>query len=87
MPNKRRVLITDCLHSREDFYHALESVRCDHDAPAPKNLDALADFLVAAKIDRITCANWDLNDTDAEAIMRVLSDLDVTLYQIGRAHV
>ncbi|PQM75248.1 hypothetical protein [Corynebacterium sp. J010B-136] len=81
MPNKRRVLITDCLHSRDDFYHALESVRCEHDAPAPKTLDALADFLVDAKIDRITCANWDLNDADAAAIMRVLGDLGVKLYR------
>lgn len=81
MPNKRRILITDCLHSRDDFYHAIESVRCDHDAPAPKNLDALADFLVGAKIDRITCANWDLNDADAAAITRVLGDLGVKLYR------
>src|SRR5699024_7879094 len=57
MPNKRRVLITDCLHNRDDFFHALETVRCEHTAPAPKNLDGLADFLVDARIDRITCAN------------------------------
>ena len=81
MPNKRRVLITDCLHNREDFFHALESVRCDQDAPSPKNLDALADFLVDAKIDRITCAHWDLNDADSAAISRVLADIGVKLYR------
>src|SRR5690625_143075 len=81
MPNKRRVLITDCLHNRDDFFHALETVRCEHTAPAPKNLDGLADFLVDARIDRITCANWDLNDADATAIAQVLDDLGVKLYR------
>lgn len=81
MPNKRRVLITDCIQSREDFFHALDSVRCDHDAPAPKNLDALADFLVDAHIDRITCANWALDEADAAAITTVLSDIGVKLYR------
>lgn len=81
MPNKRRVLITDCLHSRDDFFHALETVRCEHTAPAPKNLDALADFLVDAKIDRITCANWDLNQADSDAIKNVLQNLGIKLYR------
>ena len=81
MPNKRRVLITDCLHNRDDFFHALETVRCEHTAPAPKNLDGLADFLVDAGIDRITCANWDLDDADATAIAQVLDDLGVKLYR------
>ncbi|WP_287134837.1 hypothetical protein, partial [Corynebacterium sp.] len=62
MPNKRRILITDCSHSRDDFYHAIKSVRRGHDLSAPENLDALADFIFDAKFDRITCANWDLND-------------------------
>ena len=81
MPNKRRVLITDCLHNRDDFFHALETVRCELTAPAPKNLDGLADFLVDARTDRITCANWDLNDADATAIAQVLDDLGVKLYR------
>ena len=81
MPNKRRVLITDCIQSREDFFHALDSVRCDHDAPAPKNLDALADFLVDAHIDRITCANWAMNDEDTGAIQRVLGDIGVHFFR------
>ena len=81
MPNKRRVLITDCLHSRDDFFHALETARCEHTAPSPKNLDGLADFLVDARIDCITCANWDLNDADATAIAQVLDDLGVKLYR------
>jgi len=81
MPNKRRVLITDCIQSREDFYSALDGVRCESDVPSPRNLDALADFLVDAHIDRITCANWAMNDEDARAITAVLSDIGVSLYR------
>ncbi|MFZ2292685.1 MAG: hypothetical protein WAW05_09760 [Corynebacterium casei] len=81
MPNKRRVLITDCIHNREDFFHAMDKVRCDSDVPSPRNLDALADFLVDAGIDRITCANWAMNDEDARAINTVLSDIGVILYR------
>ena len=81
MPNKRRVLVTDCIHNREDFFHALDKVRRPFDAPSPKNLDALADFMVDAGIDRITCANWDMNDKDARAINTVLSDIGVKLFR------
>ncbi|MFH0411397.1 hypothetical protein ACG98H_04700 [Corynebacterium sp. L4756] len=81
MPNRRRMLITDCITTREDFYTALDGVRCDNNVPSPRNLDALADFLVDAKIDRITCANWAMNDADAAAIRRVLDDLGVKLYR------
>ncbi|MGO3877163.1 MAG: hypothetical protein ACTJGF_03010 [Corynebacterium sp.] len=81
MPNKRRVLITDCIHDRNDFFRALDSVRCPSDAPSPRNLDALADFLVDAGIDRITCANWAMNDKDALAIGGVLSDISVKLFR------
>ncbi|MEY8579129.1 hypothetical protein AALI21_12635 [Corynebacteriaceae bacterium 6-324] len=81
MQNKRGVLITDCIHNREDFFHALETVRCEQDAPTPKNLDALADFLVDAGIDRITCANWAMNEEDSTAVSAVLSDIGVKLYR------
>jgi len=81
MPNKRRVLITDCIQSREDFFHALDKARRPVDVPSPKNLDALADFLVDAGINRITCANWAMNDKDARAIITVLSEIGVTLYR------
>lgn len=81
MPNKRRVLITDYITTREDFYSALDGVRCESDVPSPRNLDALADFLVDAKIDRITCANWAMNDADAAAIGQVLDNMGVNLYR------
>ncbi|MGP5620109.1 hypothetical protein [Corynebacterium casei] len=81
MPNKRRVLITDCVHNREDFFHAMDKVRCDSDVPSPRNLDALADFLVDAGIDRITCANWAMNDEDSAVISQVLREIGVSLYR------
>ena len=60
----------------------MDKVRCDSDVPSPRNLDALADFLVDAGIDRITCANWAMNDEDARAINTVLSDIGVILLSL-----
>ncbi|WJY90227.1 hypothetical protein [Corynebacterium confusum] len=79
MPNTKRVLITDRLRSEADFYRALGNLRQAGERPAPRNLDALADFLRELGLDSIVCADWCLPEADSRRLRRVLDDLDVRL--------
>lgn len=76
----RRILITEPIKMKSDFFAALGGIRQAADTPAPKNLDAMADFLREHQIDRIVCVDWQMNDRDSHSVKQVLEDLGVTLY-------
>ena len=74
----QRILITEPIRSREDFYSALGRLRgCQ--SGAPRNLDALADFLREQHITAIIAADFDLQDEDLDPISMVLEDQGVAL--------
>lgn len=76
-----KILITDPLRSRDDFYAALGTCRgCGH-VPAPKNLDSLADFCREHHLTDIVCAHWDLDRDDSSALLGVLNDQGVVVHR------
>ena len=73
-----RILITETIRSREDFYGALGRLRSNA-AGAPHNLDDLADFLREQHIQAIIAADFDLEQDDLSRISSVLADQGVAL--------
>lgn len=76
MISRHKVLLTSPIRSRADFYAEIGAL---DDAPAPRNLDALADFVREHHITRIIAADLCLPRQDYEAILEVLDDNGVTL--------
>ncbi|ACP33386.1 barstar family protein [Corynebacterium aurimucosum] len=74
----QRILITEPIRTREDFYGALGRLRsCT--SGAPRNLDALADFLREQHIVAIIAADFDMVEEDLAPISMVLEDQGVAL--------
>lgn len=76
MISRHKVLLTSPIRSRADFYAEIGAL---DDAPAPRNLDALADFVREHQITCIIAAELCLPRQDYEAIREVLDDNGVTL--------
>lgn len=76
-----RLLITETLHSREDFYSALATAPLGSPAPTPKNLDGLADFVREKHLECIICADWKLTEADSAALLHVLDDVGVKFHR------
>ncbi|PXY06451.1 hypothetical protein [Corynebacterium striatum] len=79
--NLSKVLITQPLESREDLYAALGTIRGCDACMAPRNLDALADFLREHKVETIVASAWKLSTTDTAAVLEVLRDNGVRLFR------
>ncbi|MDO5031026.1 hypothetical protein [Corynebacterium sp.] len=77
--NHSKVLITQPLHTRVDFYAALGALRGCAACDAPRNLDALADYLREHRVRTIVASQWLLDDADSSAILEVLHDNNVRL--------
>ena len=73
-----RILITETIRTREDFFGALGRLR-DNDAGAPRNLDDLADFLREQHIQTIIAADLELEQEEYSRISMVLEDNGVAL--------
>ncbi|MHA7725888.1 barstar family protein [Corynebacterium sp. HMSC065D07] len=74
----QRILITEPIRTREDFYSALGRLRgCQ--SGAPRNLDALADFLREQHIVAIIAADFDMVEEDLARVRTVLEDQGVAL--------
>ncbi|AWB81480.1 hypothetical protein C3B44_03180 [Corynebacterium yudongzhengii] len=76
------VLLTHPLTSREEFFSELASALRQPKQvkrPAPKNLDAMADLLKEAKVKKVICSAWQLNEADDRAIRAVFKDLGIVL--------
>ncbi|MCG7262064.1 hypothetical protein FNY88_11395 [Corynebacterium guaraldiae] len=74
----QRILITEPIRTREDFYSALGRLHgCT--SGAPRNLDALADFLREQHIVAIIAADFDMVEEDLARVSAVLEDQGVAL--------
>ena len=73
-----RILITEAIRSREDFYGALGRLRSNA-AGAPHNLDDLADFLREQRTAIIVASDMDIDGEGLDAIATVLEDQGVKL--------
>ena len=74
----QRILITEPIRTREDFYSALGRLHgCT--SGAPRNLDALADFLREQHIVAIIAADFDMAEEDLARVRTVLEDQGVAL--------
>ncbi|AJI79502.1 MULTISPECIES: hypothetical protein [Corynebacterium] len=73
-----RILITETIRTREDFFGALGRLR-DNAAGAPRNLDDLADFLREQRIQAIIAADMELEQEELSRISLVLEDQGVAL--------
>lgn len=73
------ILITHPIRSRDDLYVALAATTYRGNRPAPQNLDAMADLLREFRVCKIICANWQLPDTEGQAVLSVFTDLQIEL--------
>ena len=74
-----RVLITEPLRTREEFFTALGKMHFVGDSPAPSNLDGLADFVREFHVDVIVAADMALELHDYQDLVRVLKAEGVKL--------
>ncbi|MCT1427388.1 barstar family protein [Corynebacterium sp. p3-SID1241] len=74
----RRILITEHIRTRADFFNALGRTRGCEDC-GPRNLDDLADFLREQHTSVIVASNMDLDGEGLGAIVTVLEDQGVKL--------
>ncbi len=74
----RRILITEHIRTRADFFNALGRTRGCEDC-GPRNLDDLADFLREQRTSVIVASNMDLDGEGLDAIATVLADQGVKL--------
>ena len=74
-----RVLITEPLRTREEFFAALGKMHFVGDSPAPRNLDGLADFVREFHVDVIVAADMALELHDYTELVRVLEAEGVKL--------
>lgn len=74
----RRILITEHIRTRADFFNALGRTRgCE--GCGPRNLDDLADFLREQRTSVIVASDMDIEGEGLDAIATVLEDQDVKL--------
>lgn len=74
----QRILITEHIRTRADFFNALGRTRGCEDC-GPRNLDDLADFLREQRTAVIVASNMDIEDEDLAAVASVLEDQGVAL--------
>ncbi|MBS5997154.1 MULTISPECIES: barstar family protein [Corynebacterium] len=74
----RRILITEHIRTRADFFNALGRTRGCEDC-GPRNLDDLADFLREQRTSVIVASDMDLDGEGLDAIAAVLEDQGVKL--------
>ena len=74
----QRILITEHIRTRADFFNALGRTRGCEDC-GPRNLDDLADFLREQRTTVIIASNMDIADAELEGVATVLEDQGVKL--------
>ena len=74
----QRILITEHIRTRADFFNALGRTRGCEDC-GPRNLDDLADFLREQRTSVIVASHMDLDGEGLDAIATVLEDQGVKL--------
>ena len=74
----QRILITEHIRTRADFFNALGRTRGCEDC-GPRNLDDLADFLREQRTSVIITSNMDIEGEGLAAITSVLEDQGVSL--------
>lgn len=74
----RRILITEHIRTRADFFNALGRTRGCEDC-GPRNLDDLADFLREQRTAVIVASHMDMDGEDLGAVASVLEDQGVAL--------
>lgn len=74
----RRILITEHIRTRADFFNALGRTRGCEDC-GPRNLDDLADFLREQRTSVIVASDMDMDGEDLAAVASVLEDQGVAL--------
>lgn len=74
----RRILITEHIRTRADFFNALGRTRGCEDC-GPRNLDDLADFLREQRTAVIVASHMDMDGEGLDAIATVLEDQGVKL--------
>ena len=74
----QRILITEHIRTRADFFNALGRTRGCEDC-GPRNLDDLADFLREQRTSVIIASNMDIEGEGLAAITSVLEDQGVSL--------
>ena len=74
----QRILITEHIRTRADFFNALGRTRGCEDC-GPRNLDDLADFLREQRTAIIVASDMDIDGEGLDAIATVLEDQGVKL--------
>lgn len=74
----QRILITEHIRTRADFFNALGRTRGCEDC-GPRNLDDLADFLREQRTSIIVASDMDMDGECLGAIVTVLEDQGVKL--------
>ena len=74
----RRILITEHIRTRADFFNALGRTRGCEDC-GPRNLDDLADFLREQRTTVIIASDMEIADAELEGVATVLEDQGVKL--------
>ena len=74
----QRILITEHIRTRADFFNALGRTRGCEDC-GPRNLDDLADFLREQRTAVIVASDMDMDGEGLDAIATVLEDQGVKL--------
>ena len=73
-----RILITEHIRTRADFFNALGRTRGCEDC-GPRNLDDLADFLREQRTTVIIASDMEIADAELEGVATVLEDQGVKL--------
>ena len=74
----QRILITEHIRTRADFFNALGRTRGCEDC-GPRNLDDLADFLREQRPSVIIASDMKITDAELEGVATVLEDQGVKL--------
>ncbi|MCG7461491.1 barstar family protein [Corynebacterium tuberculostearicum] len=74
----QRILITEHIRTRADFFNALGRTRGCEDC-GPRNLDDLADFLREQRTSVIIASDMKIADAELEGVATVLEDQGVKL--------
>lgn len=74
----QRILITEHIRTRADFFNALGRTRGCEDC-GPRNLDDLADFLREQRTTVIVASHMELAEEDLQGVATVLKDQGVKL--------
>ena len=74
----QRILITEHIRTRADFFNALGRTRGCEDC-GPRNLDDLAEFLREQRTTVIIASDMEIADAELEGVATVLEDQGVKL--------